>query len=155
MIILYSSDPIRLLNLSKRSLFLAGPTPRSKDVLSWRPKAIEILGNLKFDGTILVPEWSPYIPRPENFDYLNQVEWEHEGLEHCSHVVLWVPRNMKTMPALTTNVEFGLYVKSGRAIYGRPDDAEHCRYLDWLYAKYNWKPIQKTLPDLMELAITV
>ena len=152
MTIIYSSDPISHLNLADRSLFLAGPTPRSKDVPSWRPSAVKILSDFGFQGQVLIPE-----PRDGKWasNYLNQVEWEHEGLEHCSCIVFWVPRIMATMPALTTNVEFGRYVASTRAIYGRPDNAEHCRYLDWLYNKYNWKPIKNNLEDLMELAITV
>jgi hypothetical protein len=41
------------------------------------------------------------------------------------------------MPAITTNVEFGRYVGSGKCMYGRPDDSEKNRYLDWLYKKLN------------------
>ena len=60
---------------------------------------------------------------------------EYAHLENCTVVVVWVPRNLDTMPAFTTNVEFGSYVRSGRMIYGRPDNAVKCDYLDWLYTK--------------------
>jgi len=56
------------------------------------------------------------------------------------------------MPAFTTNVEFGTYVKSGRIVYGRPDDAPNNRYLDWLYKKHNDRPIYNTLKDTLEAA---
>ena len=41
----------------KKSLFLAGPTPRNQETLSWRPKAIEIFNNLNFDGVVYIPEY--------------------------------------------------------------------------------------------------
>ena len=33
----------------------------------------------------------------------------------------------------TTNVEFGYWLHTGKALYGRPDDAKKIKYLDWLY----------------------
>lgn len=156
MTILYYNEPAETLNLSTKSIFLVGPTPRSKSVKSWRPKAIEILSKLNFEGTVIVPEWNPTLPRSEKYDgviYTDIVEWEHYGLEHCSRIAAWVPRNMMFMPALTTNVEFGLHVKSGRVRYGRPINAEHCRYLDWLYRKYNPEPIFDNLTDLLTAAM--
>ncbi len=41
----YSNKPIdnEVRATYTHSIFLAGPTPRSKNVLSWRPKAIRIL----------------------------------------------------------------------------------------------------------------
>lgn len=114
------------------SIFLAGPTPRRDDVPSWRPRALEILEGLNFKGQVLVPEG-----RDGRFHgtYMGQVEWEYKGLENCSRICIWVPRDMKYMPALTTNVEFGRYVGSGRVKYGRPENAPHTSYLDWLYQK--------------------
>src|SRR5262249_12812776 len=86
------------------SIFLAGPTPRSPDVLSWRPEALDILKELAFPETVLIPErrdgWS-------KVSYLDQVEWEYVGLEGCSVVAFWVPRHLPTLPGFTTNVEFG------------------------------------------------
>jgi Nucleoside 2-deoxyribosyltransferase like len=99
------------------SLFLGGPTPRSSEVPSWRPGAVDILRRLGFSGTVLVPErrdWSV------KFDYYDQVEWEFEGLEACSVLAFWVPRDPPLMSGFTTNVEFGRYVGSGRVVYGRP-----------------------------------
>ncbi|CAF1638788.1 unnamed protein product [Adineta ricciae] len=34
------------------------------------------------------------------------------------------------MPGFTTNIEFGEDLHSGKIVYGRPDSAEKCRYLD-------------------------
>jgi hypothetical protein len=128
-----------------RSIFLAGPTPRASHVPSWRPDALRILEELRFDGDVLVPERRSWDVR---FNYEDQVEWEYAGLQGCSCIAFWVPRRLDTLPGLTTNVEFGFYVCSGRALYGRPDDAEKCHYLDWLYEKVTG---QKPLKDLREL----
>lgn len=150
--ILYYNDPAESLSLIHHSIFLVGPTPRSKNTRSWRPEAIKILVNRKYQGTVIVPEWNPDILRPEKYDtvvYKDIVEWEHYGLEHCNRIAAWVPRNMVFMPALTTNVEFGMYVRSARMRYGRPPTAEHCRYLDWVYKKYNPYPVFDNLTDLL------
>lgn len=131
--VIYSNEPA-FVGSNKSSLFLVGPTPRSKDVPSWRPDALLILRQLNFDGIVLVPE----IATGERFaGYDNQVEWEYSGLNHCDAIVAWVPRNMENMPALTTNVEFGYWLAKdpARVFYGRPDDAPSTRYLDWLYVK--------------------
>jgi len=128
--VIYAPEPVILLG---RSIFLAGPTPRSAEVESWRPHALELLETkLNFDGTVLVPEHRHW---DRKYDFLTQVEWEWEGLENCDCILFWVPRELKTMPAFTTNVEFGSYVRSGRALYGRPDNSPKNDYLDWLYTK--------------------
>lgn len=114
------------------SLFLAGPTPRDAKTPSWRPDAIKILKRLRYKGVVFYPEWSS---RPDKVDYDAQVEWEHEGLTRALWIVFWVPRELKSMPAFTTNVEFGRFAHERRTIYGRPDDAPKNRYLDWYYMK--------------------
>ena len=124
----------RRTNLTKNSIFLAGPTPRSDDVPSWRPEALKILESMDFNGQVLIPENEGGGVKN---DYMDQVEWEFWGLENCGCICIWVPRDMKTMPALTTNIEFGRYVGLGRVHYGRPDGAPHTSYLDWLYHKLN------------------
>jgi hypothetical protein len=117
---------------TSQSIFLAGPTPRSDNVKSWRPAAIEILEQLSFTGQVFVPEC-----RDGRFhgSYLDQVEWEFKGLETCGVICLWMPRDMATLPGFTSNVEFGRFVGSGKLKYGRPDGAPHTKYLDWLYEK--------------------
>ncbi len=147
---LYADEPAFQGGLS---IFLAGPTPRGKDVVSWRPKAIEILESLKFDGTVLIPErrdWSV------KFDYTDQTEWEFAGLSKATVILFWVPRQMGTMPALTTNVEFGYWIATSpdKLIYGRPDTAESVRYLDWMFTKRTTgKQVQKTLEETLRAAV--
>lgn len=150
--VIYSDQP-QINSNDKHSIFLAGPTPRSKDVKSWRPDAIKILEDLKFDGNILYPEYS----NGHIIDYTKQVEWEYQGLLLCNAIVFWVPRNMEIMPALTTNVEFGYWMAKDRwkLYYGRPDNAPHTKYLDWLY-NHEWNiplPIDNNLKELLERVI--
>ena len=147
--IFYSDSSLNDLDVLSHSIFLAGPTPRSLDTKSWRPDAIKILKDLNYNGQVIYPERSV---KMEHVDYDAQVEWEYHGLVNCDVIVFWIPRDLDTMPAFTTNVEFGTYVKSGRIVYGRPDDAPNNRYLDWLYKKHNDRPIYNTLKDTLEAA---
>jgi hypothetical protein len=114
------------------SIFLAGPTPRSKDVPSWRPRALELLEGFK--GTVYVPE-----DRSGNvqFEYYDQINWEWHALETSSVILFWIPREIETMPALTTNVEFGMYAASGKIVVGRPPEAQKMKYLDALASRYS------------------
>ena len=124
-------DPLFTFN---KSIFLAGPTPRKPEVKSWRPEAIEILKELKYDGYVLVPERQDWSVK---FEYEDQVEWEYEALSRTRYIIFWVPRSFPDMPALTTNVEFGCWLikRPHRVYYGRPDTSEKNRYLDWFYKK--------------------
>lgn len=154
--VFYSDSPLNV-DVNVHSIFLGGPTPRSANVLSWRPQALKILGELNYQGQVIVPERGLCDKRLTQAEfenlYLNQVEWENTGTESCSTLVFWIPRELETMPAFTTNVEFGRYVKSGKVMYGRPPEAPKNRYLDWLYSKFNTHPIYETLPELLKASI--
>lgn len=143
--IAYSDKP---LVVEKNSIFLAGPTPRTTDVKSWRPEAIQILEELEYKGQVIIPE------REAGWEgaYINQVEWENTGLNSCSVIVFWVPRNLETLPAFTTNVEFGRFCQDPRILYGRPADSPGNRYLDWLYKKFLGREPVEDLFELMRRA---
>ena len=149
----YSEEPISKERSDKfeNSLFLAGPTPRSDDVESWRPEAIDILEKLNYDGMVWIPE---YLNKPEVFDYDHQVNWERWGLISCTKIVFWVPRDLETMPAFTTNVEIGFYLAKSpeRCCYGRPKDSPKNEYLDWLYKRETKKPVFEELSNLLIFA---
>jgi len=136
------------------SIFLAGPTPRDPEVLSWRMEAIHILQELGFGGIVLVPERHNWQVK---YDYTDQVEWELEGL-YCSNcVAFWVPRELKTLPGFTTNVEFGALVanrlESQRVVYGRPDISHKNRYLDWFFNRHTGRSPYRTLNETLANAI--
>lgn len=142
--IVYSNHSVYI---QKNSIFLAGPTPRTNDVKSWRPEALRFLEEANYKGTVYVPEWDTALPQ---IDFMKQVEWEYAHLENCKLIVFWVPRKFPEMMGMTTNVEFGSYVRSGRMFYGRPNDAEKCEYLDWLYTKITKHQPYNNLQQLMK-----
>jgi hypothetical protein len=133
-------------DLDAPSIFLAGPIPRTSDVASWRPQALELLRRLGFGGIVLTPE-------PFFGGFLHQVSWEKRALEDCSVIAFWVPRDLDLLPGFTTNVEFGRYVTSGRVLYGRPSGAPHTDYLDWVYRDVCGREPLQWLALLMRAAV--
>ena len=113
-------------NNSKFSIFLAGPTPRSKNVKSWRPSFVEALKDNGFKSSIFIPE-NKVLGSPYDFD--KQIPWEVKGLNKANLIVFWIPRNLKTMPAFTTNIEFGEFMHSGKIVVGFPPKSVKNRYI--------------------------
>ena len=132
-----------------KSIFLVGPTPRKEGVKSWRPEALEILVNEGFDGIVFVPEWST---GQFKGNYEDQIAWEWNAMHSATAIAAWVPRSMPDMPAMTTNVEFGLWVKKRKFFYGRPDDAVKCRYLDEIYKYCAAMDPENDLRSLLKIA---
>lgn len=129
------------------SIFLAGPTCRhgEHDCSSWRPEALNAINHTGFEGNVFIPE-----DRGGGFDegnYDTQVEWEWSHLDNATVVMFWVPRNLETLPGFTTNVEFGMYVASGKITFGAPPDAEKITYLKRLCQRHSI-PVYSTLRSL-------
>ncbi|WP_194906621.1 nucleoside 2-deoxyribosyltransferase domain-containing protein [Catenulispora rubra] len=139
------------------SVFLAGPTPRSKAVASWRPQAIAALDAAWTAPPtlhILVPE-NPGRLRETEYD--DQIEWEWEGLDRASAILFWIPRDLRTLPGFTTNVEFGFVARSGRAVLGCPPDCpnpERNRYLVRL-ARRLGVPVTETMVGTVARAVEI
>ena len=150
MIINYSDQEVMK---GKKSIFLAGLTPREENVVSWRTELCKKLDELGFDGVVYVPEYSTWKPKE---DYVDQAMWERIALTEATVILFWIPRELPDMPAFTTNVEFGYWLHSGKVIYGRPNNAKKVKYLDWLYkVDYNKKPfsnIDELLKESINLA---
>jgi Nucleoside 2-deoxyribosyltransferase like len=133
--LVHAGEPLQ----AATSVFLAGPTPRSADVPSWRPAAIRQLA-AQWEGpgklAVLIPE----PPDGQRFAYYDdQVQWEADAREAASAILFWIPRDLRTLPGFTTNVEFGLDVTTGRAVLGCPPDCpnpERNRYLIWVARRY-------------------
>jgi len=135
----------KVFDISKGGIFLAGPTPRSKDVKSWRPKAIEYLKD--YNGYVFCPEpsngvWGQYA-------YKEQIEWEYRAMKAANIILFWIPRNLETMPAFTTNIEFGywMYKNPKKLLLGFPKNAPKMKYMRY-YAKKLYIPIFHTLKDI-------
>lgn len=148
MILVYSGEkpPDKI----SRSIFLAGPTTVSKDIPSWRPKAIEILEAFGYDGVVFIPE-----PRPEIGKWpkwTDEIEWEERYLNMADCVLFWVPRNLKFLPGFTTNTEWGVWENSGKAVFGAPDGARKVHYQKY-YAEKLKVPTSNTLQGTIQAAL--
>lgn len=147
----YSDKNVIISN--KKSIFLAGPTPRDEHTVSWRGEAIEYLRKRNFDGIVYIPE-DEFIRKN---DYVDQAEWEREALTNATIIIFWVPRELEKMPAFTTNVEFGYWLakKPEKVIYGRPDNAKKIKYLDWLYKKESNIEVFDSLEKTINKAVDI
>jgi hypothetical protein len=151
--LVYANDPLP----EVPSVFLAGPTPRSDDVPSWRPDAVGQLA-AQWSGpgqlAVLIPE----PPSGENWPYFDaQAEWETVARQAATAILFWIPRDLRTLPGFTTNVEFGLDVTTGRAVLGCPPDCpnpERNRYLIWLAHRHG-VPVTETLSATVASALAL
>jgi 8-oxo-dGTP pyrophosphatase MutT (NUDIX family) len=135
----------------KHAIFLAGPTPRDPKTPSWRPEALKQLEGMGYDGVVFVPEQAD---GDWKGSYTDQTEWESMGLEMSDRIVFWVPRDLVTMPAFTTNVEFGRHVDGGKVVLGFPEGAPKMRYLDWMAGDADPDvPVLNSLKETLEAAI--
>ena len=131
-------------------VFLAGPTPRSHLVRSWRPAAIAWFEKFEFNGTLFVPE-----SREGGFGGVSkdfQIKWEDMYLHAAHCIMFWIPRETSTMPGFTTNVEWGRWENSGKVVLGAPEEAEKMSYIRH-YAKKHGVPMADTLEETVRLAI--
>ncbi len=134
-----------------KAIYLAGPTPRDIKVASWRPLALQFLREAGYDGVVLVPEdrsgeW--------HGDWQAQAEWEQRHMAVADCVLFWIPRDMMSLPGLTTNVEFGRLEDSGRIVYGSPPSVPQNRYLQH-YAAQLQVPSATSLHETVILAIAM
>ena len=123
-----------------KAIFLAGPTHRIKsgtvtvtsegyDVpRSWREDAIKLFEDIRYDGVVYSPEW-PNNEKPDGWTYEKQVQWEVDALNAADIIIFWIPRDMEKLPALTTNIEFGEWMHSGKIVVGAPNNAVKMDYI--------------------------
>ncbi|MDO8622379.1 MAG: nucleoside 2-deoxyribosyltransferase domain-containing protein [bacterium] len=150
--VIYARQPFPL--SFTKSIFLAGPTPRTPDVTSWRREALMTLAMLGYDGVVFVPEdqtWATF----SDAQYIEQVDWEQDAMRRSDIIVFWVPRDLTTLPGFTTNVEFGLWAQSGKVLFGGPDaETPKNRYLETLAAPERFAiPVFHALEDVLRAAI--
>ncbi len=131
-----------------KAIFLAGPSPRNPTHPNWRIEALKILTAQGYDGAVFIP----LTRNGTGYNYDAQVNWETECLNLSDVIAFWVPRDMESLPGLTTNVEFGLWCNSGKAVLGYPTDAEHMRYLAY-HAGLEGMPVHETLEDTLRAAV--
>ncbi|MET0233031.1 MAG: nucleoside 2-deoxyribosyltransferase domain-containing protein [Kibdelosporangium sp.] len=134
------------------SVFLAGPTPRRDDVQSWRPAALAEIRTQWGDAGELVV----FVPEPPDGarypSYDDQIAWEERWLDAADVILFWVPREMATLPGLTTNIEFGRYESSGRVVLGAPENAQHVKYMQH-HARQHGAQVTGTLPETIKATL--
>jgi 8-oxo-dGTP pyrophosphatase MutT (NUDIX family) len=138
----------------KQSMYLVGPTPMNPEIESYRPEALRLLEAAGYDGVVFVPEMrsggNRTILSPQ--EYLDLIEWQDRCLHLADVILAWVPRNMETMPGLTTNIEWGQWKDSGKIVFGAPKDAFGTNYLR-LYAEKLHVPEATTLKQTVANAL--
>jgi hypothetical protein len=151
--LVYAGEPLP----GEASVFLAGPTPRSADVPSWRPAAIGQLATQRHGPgrlAVVIPE-PPGGQRLACYD--DQVQWETDARAAASAILYWIPRDLRTLPGFTTNAEFGLDVTAGRAVLGCPPhcpNPERNRYLIWV-ARRHGVEVTDTLDGTVAAALRI
>lgn len=141
-----------LSQITGKSIFLAGPTPRDPNVKSWRPEMLDELKQQGFEGTVLVPEmegeWTA------DFEYGDQIDWETRALNECTVILFWIPRNLTDMPAFTTNIEFGAWMEKDpyKITLGWPEDAVKMNYIEYK-AQKEYIPIHSSIDTLAKHSI--
>ena len=134
-----------------RSIFLAGPSPRGNGEYNWRNEAWIILSRLGFTGIVYLPlpRDGKYLP---DYDHVAQMDWELKHLEAAGVIAFWIPRDLNTLPGFTTNVEFGRFSRSGRAILGYPEGAPKMKYLRHI-AQIDGVPVYHLLEETLAIAM--
>jgi 8-oxo-dGTP pyrophosphatase MutT (NUDIX family) len=109
------------------------------------------LKRLGYQGVVFVPEdedgtWQ--------HSYDAQISWEDMGLNFADVTLFWVPRELKHMPAFTTNIEWGYWIARdpSRLVFGFPEGAPKMRYLEH-YAQELGVPKTHDLETLCALAL--
>lgn len=139
------------------SIFLAGPSPRpGMTAHHWRHDAVKILQQLCGDRELWV-----FIPMsqiafetgefPEDFNYVNQIEWEQRWLNAADVIGLWAARD-HTAKALTTNIEYGQFADSSRMVAGAPEKALSVRYIE-ATERNNNRPFFRDLTEMLTYAL--
>ena len=83
-----------------KSIFLAGPTPRTKSVQSWRTEALRLLEAKGYDGVVFVPEDrnGDFEKFDANYDYEKTTAWEQKMLDKADCDLFWIPRDLSVLP---------------------------------------------------------
>lgn len=131
-----------------KSLYLAGPTPRDANVLSWRLMALELLASFGYDGVVFIPEAED---GQRSDDYDRQMHWELDAMRRSDVILFWIPAERDTLPANTTRVEFGLQVHRGKVILGIPQGAYKTHYIEKLAKRYHMM-LSSTLEETVKTA---
>lgn len=134
-----------------RTIFLAGPTPRQIVKRQWRQEAFSYLQSQNFDGTVISPINQDFSPITDEQYTAGHIEWEYHAMSQSDVIVFWVPRDLKIYPAFTTNIEWGMWLSSGKVVLGYPKDTPGMTHMTH-YAKKLYIPLAYTLEKTLDNA---
>jgi hypothetical protein len=110
---------------------------------------MDTMRDLNFQGTALIPEPGPgAMPPPVAI----QAAWDQAGCAIADVVAFWIPRRFPTTKGLTSNLELGMWMRSGKVVLGAPAWAEDMDYI-WAVAEAFSVPRAQDLGELMTLAV--
>ncbi len=143
-------------SLHDLSIFLAGPSPRGQADYNWRPEALKYLETIGFPGNV-------FVPIREDGGWLGddklQMDWELDYLDAATVVVFWIPRS-EQLPGHTTDKEWGMFVRSGKAVVGYPlktksgEKTPGMGYIDHVSKRYR-VPVFHNLDDTLRCATSM
>jgi hypothetical protein len=81
-----------------------------------------------------------------------QRKWEHRAMARADALLFWIPRVLWTLPGLTSNLEWGIWHDSGKAVLGAPPSTPKMSYLRF-YAKIGGAPQATSLAEAAEIAV--
>ena len=167
-----------------KSIFLAGPSPRTQNIVSWRKDALRLLELKGYDGIVFIPEPNPADENNSKFEWSKAPHWEYKMLSRADIILFWVPRDMRLMldsmsqlskelaakkerevadnfepelrfPGMTTNIEFGYWANSGKAVLGHPIGASQTRYLSEFMTNKFYVPFSNSLGNIIDKALKI
>ena len=103
---------------------------------------------MNYDGVVFIPELRNGV---FNNKYNEQVDWETQMLDLCDCILFWIDREYSS--GLTTNIEWGMYCKSGKVVIGFPKDSAKNRYIEMQCKNYLNLDVKYDLKTLIEDAI--
>lgn len=131
---------------NKHSVFLAGSIEMDK-AAPWQDKVIEeVYGNVIFLNPRRASwdaSWEQSISNPQ---FVEQVEWELEGLERANTIMLYFDPNTKSPISM---LELGIFSQSGKMMVCCPEGFWRKGNVDIVCKRYNI-PTFNSLDELIE-----
>ncbi|MEU6314476.1 nucleoside 2-deoxyribosyltransferase domain-containing protein [Streptomyces sp. NPDC047014] len=134
------------------AVYLCGPTPADPAEPSWRPDAVAALRSAWSGAGRLVVFLPEPVPGGAYPAYGDQIVWEEEAMRRSDVILFWIPRDMARLPGLVSNIKWGSWCDSGRAVLGTPPEAERMAYL-LHFAGTLGVPVERTLEGAAAAAL--
>lgn len=100
-------------------------------ILFWVPRE---MSPIPVKATYPLSDEAREMLRERGYQPINDLDddaWKRQVLPDASETAFYVPAEWSAgMPGLTTNIEFGIYLTSGKIVLGAPESAKSIRYLE-------------------------